>query len=668
MSLQVNMEHHVVLDGFPANIAPAKREMFKKLLEKKIAAEVGHVNYAVKLLTDDKDFVSGAFIDCRSVQEADNFVAKLHKYKFTKGDVFDVNRWSDFSAAMDIPDAYEAPEEEELIEIDMTNPFMLDAAARPQLILKAGEGYDVSWYHLNPQTNKLDMIRTPTSSHNEASTTKSWSEMDRRAKRLQPAVPQPLPLWSPQGTYLITQHPGTVRLWGGKSMQATVELPAAELHYISMSPSEKYLIIFGREFNFWDVQNARIIRSIPGVCGPTYKYNADDTMVACIHPGKGALMVYEASTMKLMTQELPPKHTMQEDGLCSFAWSPTNPNMFAHVVSGDDSIGFRVTIEKIVDAGDNMVDLSPVARRNYFQTDRIDLLWHPDGTHLAAKILKSKGTTSFGVFRIGQHTASAEALDVKGEPLRFAWQPNGSRFAIIVSHGAHKQNIMFYDVAKMGFKEVGSFPSEGVRIHWAPKGTRCTSINFDKSRLEFYGVQGSGPFASDQKMTAISSVEHPMITHGEWDPTGRYFCSYTSSLEQQMDNSYMLWNVNGLVLVDRVKIPRLSHVSWRPLARSLLASEEVAKIRKTLPQKSLQYNTEYLASQKKNDESSTAKKKSSAANYIKVMDAIERTHQEKEWDAARDKLVRKAPAMRRQLDAITNAKPIMAETMVEADE
>jgi translation initiation factor 3 subunit B len=665
--LQMNLETNIVLDGLP-RVSSEKRAMFEKLLQKKISEVLGHTNYTIKLVDGDDGIVTGAFIDCKDVASADRAAAKLNKLHFTKSDIFLANRWSDFAESASTPDEYAPLDEDDEAGTsvsELTNPMMTDLKARPQLLIKAGEGFDVHWSWLFPTTGRLEPVKLPRE-------LEQWSIMDRRAKRLQPGLPTPLPMWSPLGTYVISQDKGCVKLWGGKGTGLVAEFPAPELRYLQMSPCEKYLVLYGREFTFYDVATSRLVATIPGEAPywPVFKYNSDDSLCATFTKDKGTILIFKAHTMELQVEDVPPRWTIREEGMNAFAWSPTIPEVFSFAVAGDEHTGFRVQIARITllpdqDGLKNMCDIRELARRNYLKTKEIDLLWHPLGTYLAAKITKNNDQTAFGIFRVGPTSASAEALELKGEPIRFAWQPNAPRFSIIMAETkSSKQCIQFYDLMKPGFKEQGNFVSGCQRLFWANRGTRCVAINFTTSRLEFYGVQGCGPFPSEQKMTLVASVEHPMVTHAEWDPTGRFLCSYVSSLTQQMDNAYMIWNVNGQKVFEQ-KIPRLSHATWRPLAQSLLDAADLAQIRKEMPARSARYKEETLAQQKKADDAVSLKKKAALEKYRKVMDAIHAHIDRNDYELKRRELIERSPSWKKQQENLRKEAPITEEKEVE---
>ena len=62
--------------------------------------------------------------------------------------------------------------------------------------------------------------------------------------------------WSPRGTYLIAIKPGKVLFLGGKDMIPIITIPQANADAVSMSPCEKYVLIYAPKsasaFTVWD--------------------------------------------------------------------------------------------------------------------------------------------------------------------------------------------------------------------------------------------------------------------------------------------------------------------------------------------------------------------------------------------------------------------------------
>ena len=168
--------------------------------------------------------------------------------------------------------------------------------------------------------------------------------------------------------------------------------------------------------------------------------------------------------------------------------------------------------------------------------------------------------------------------------------------------------------------------------------------NFERSAIEFFGVSGALTERSPHpQFTMIANGQHHMVTGAQWDPTGRFFVTVTSSLEQQMDNGIRVWNVNGILILQE-KMTRLSHVAWRPLARTVLSSEEVAKIRQELPETSRRYVAEALEEQQKTESATTKRKTELEGKYKKTMDAIQAHSVEHEWAVTRLEEIARAPA------------------------
>ena len=83
------------------------------------------------------------------------------------------------------------------------------------------------------------------------------------------------------------------------------------------------------------------------------------------------------------------------------------------------------------------------------------MVWHPDGTYLAVKVTrhtKSKKTlyNNIELFRVKDEGIPVEMLDIKDAVMALAWEPRGSKFAMIHAENpsASKVNVSFYDMMK----------------------------------------------------------------------------------------------------------------------------------------------------------------------------------------------------------------------------
>jgi translation initiation factor 3 subunit B len=60
-------------------------------------------------------------------------------------------------------------------------------------------------------------------------------------------------------------------------------------------------------------------------------------------------------------------------------------------------------------------------------------------------------------------------------------------------------------------------------------------------------LNGQLLFFNADDMEVLGEDEHFMCTDIEWDPTGRYVCTYVSAFRQPMENGYVIWNFAGKV-------------------------------------------------------------------------------------------------------------------------
>ncbi len=76
--------------------------------------------------------------------------------------------------------------------------------------------------------------------------------------------------------------------------------------------------------------------------------------------------------------------------------------------------------------------------------------WHPSGDFLCVKVdkLKKKTTyTDFELFRLREKDIPTEQIEIKENIIAFAWEPEGTKFAII--HGdMPKPDVSFYGMEK----------------------------------------------------------------------------------------------------------------------------------------------------------------------------------------------------------------------------
>jgi translation initiation factor 3 subunit B len=239
------------------------------------------------------------------------------------------------------------------------------------------------------------------------------------------------------------------------------------------------------------------------------------------------------------------------------------------------------------------------------------MVWHNDGDYLAVKVTrhtKSKKTlyNNIELFRLNEPGVPVEMLDTKDAVMALAWEPRGSRFAMIHAENpsSTKVNVSFYDmmkkqetivVGKTGDKkgqqqktilkvaELNLLETlEGKQcnfLFWSPAGQTILLASLGDSAsgtLEFYDV--------DTK--SIVMKEHYRANQVLWDPAGRTVTTCVSQpvegghFKFAMDNGYIVWSFQGKQLYQQ-SFETFYQFLWRP-RENLLSKSQIGKVRKSL--------------------------------------------------------------------------------------
>ena len=240
------------------------------------------------------------------------------------------------------------------------------------------------------------------------------------------------------------------------------------------------------------------------------------------------------------------------------------------------------------------------------------MVFSPTGDYLAVKVTrhtKSKKTfyNNIELFRLTADTGvPVEMLDMKDAVMALAWEPQGSRFAMIHADNpnASKVKVSFYDMMKKptstdiaaSKKSGGAKKPAGARIpelnhvetlegkqcnflFWSPAGTNIIMASLGDSAsgaLEFYDV--------DNKTLVIK--EHYRANQVLWDPAGRAVATCVTqpieggNFKFAMDNGYVLWSFQGKQLYQQ-SFETFYQFLWRPRP-SLLSKSQIKKVRQNL--------------------------------------------------------------------------------------
>jgi translation initiation factor 3 subunit B len=160
------------------------------------------------------------------------------------------------------------------------------------------------------------------------------------------------------------------------------------------------------------------------------------------------IKVYEAPSFGLVGGA-----SIKAAGAASFSWAPKGAPLLAWWCPERENKGTSVDVV-------SLPSKEVVRHRTLFNIDKVALVWHPDGTHLAVVATKAvrrrKGkdgkevpsTANAGVtvevLRLGEKGVPVETLDLKDRVRHVSFEGNGTRLAIVTGDGPSDYTISFY--------------------------------------------------------------------------------------------------------------------------------------------------------------------------------------------------------------------------------
>lgn len=183
---------------------------------------------------------------------------------------------------------------------------------------------------------------------------------------------------------------------------------------------------------------------------------------------------------------------------------------------------------------------------------------------------------------------------------------------------------------------------------WSPRGTFIVLAGLKNlnGALEFYNVT---------ELESLTTDEHFMATHVEWEPTGRQVATYVSAWSHQFENGYNLWTFQGK-LARRVVKEKFYSLSWRPRPPSKLTAEQEAQVVANLDK--------YIDSQESSDkargrdaDAAAKAKRDAERSEWEAFAAAARAHYKAEKE--------KRKALRRGFDSDDESQYVVVEKVVE---
>lgn len=272
-----------------------------------------------------------------------------------------------------------------------------------------------------------------------------------------------------------------------------------------------------------------------------------------------------------------------------FSWSPTD-NIIAFWVSEDKDVPARVILMDIPTRAE-------IRSKNLFNVADCKIHWQKSGDYLCVKVdryskirkdktdVKYSGLCyNFEIFHMREKEIPVDSLEIKEIIHAFAWEPIGSKFAII--HGDISNTCISFFAVNTGqapslLKKLEKKPFN--HLFWCPSGQFIVLANL--------GVTGGAlEFLDTYDFTIMNVCDHYQMSGIEWDPTGRYVVTGVSSLKCKIDCGYYIWSFQGKIL-RRVTKEGFAQFSWRPRPPSLLSSTQQKEIQKNLKKYSAQFES-----------------------------------------------------------------------------
>lgn len=265
---------------------------------------------------------------------------------------------------------------------------------------------------------------------------------------------------------------------------------------------------------------------------PIFRWSHDDKYFARI--GNDVLSVYETPSFGLID-----KKSIKIAGIRDFSWSPTD-NIISYWVAEDKDVPARVILLEIP----NRLE---IGSKNIFNVADCKMHWQKSGNYLCVKVdryskaRKEKNETkysgmycNFEIFHMREKQIPVDSIESK-EPIQaFAWEPIGSKFAIIQGESPNI-SVSFYGV------NAGQTPTLLKKLEkracnhlfWSPNGQFIVLAGLGSTG-------GSLEFVDTNEFLVMNTSDHFQMSDVEWDPTGRYVVTAVSYWKTKVDTGNFL--------------------------------------------------------------------------------------------------------------------------------
>ncbi|GAA5841347.1 hypothetical protein JCM9279_000622 [Rhodotorula babjevae] len=689
----------VILDGAPL-VGQDKVDRLLKAVLKAVTKEAGLSLSPdqVEMPLDESNTTKGfMFVSLHSPTEAQQFQRALHGHAFDKRHTFTVVPFTDVDSYANLDEEYRAPDKEDWAPREHFRAWLADPAGRDQLILYSGDDLSVQWA---AKQGVADV----------AHQRNKWTDLFTQ--------------WSPQGTYLTTIHLQGVALWGGASFDRINRFAHPEVKLVDFSSYERYLVTWsprpieatgspmspftdddaGNNVAVWDVVTGALVRTFPMVGAaadpasdaskrivwPMFKWSPDEKYAARVTPGQ-QISVYETPSLTMLG-----KKSIKIEGVVDFEWAPLNDqerealeaerNGSAAPGSSHRENKLAFWMPEVMNQPARVSLMSLPSRaiirsKNLFNVHDCKLHWQSNGDYLCVKVDRhtKTGKTKYcnlELFRLREKEVPVQVIEIKDAVVAFAWEPAGSRFALITSNDPNLGNPLpgqmpktalsfyAYDQRKGDFLSLKTFSENKScnNLFWSPKGRNVLAATLgsnSKFDLEWYDLDLDKPegAAAQSEHNAADAIrclvtrEPYGTTDIEWDPSGRYVATYGSSWMGSMEPGFAIWDFKGEP-IQEAKVDRFKQLLWRPRPPTLLSREQQRKVRKNL--------REYARAFDEQDELEQANENSELVER--------RTRLLDEWNAWRRECVEAMERRRKEMGRAVKSSLVKAAEAQEEDE
>ncbi|CAB3224414.1 unnamed protein product [Arctia plantaginis] len=595
-------ENVIVVDGCP-QVGPERLEKLQSVINK-IFSKFGKIVNEYYPTQENGVTTGYIFLEYSNPQNAAEAVKATNNCKLDKQHTFLVNLFTDFKKYSDIPKEWEPPAPQPFKVQSDLQWYLMDPDAYDQFLIGIGTGVALQvWQNTLPEPMLLQ--ERP-----------NWTET--------------YAAWSPLGTYLATFHWRGVALWAGPKFSQFQKFFHPEARFIAFSPCENYIVTFSptgdrgedKKLIIWDIRTGQEKRSFPPpdeyVTWPVFRWSKDDKYFARL--GADMLSVYETPSFGLLD-----KKSIKIPGIRDFSWSPTD-NILAYWVAEDKDVPARVTLLELPNR-------TEIRSKNLFSVADCKIHWQKSGDYLCVKVdryskvkkdkneIKYSGMYyNFEIFHMREKEIPVDSVEIK-EPIQaFAWEPVGSKFAIIHGDTAN-MCISFYQV------NTGQAPTllrkferqTFNHLFWSPSGQFIVVANL--------GLTGGAlEFLDTNDFTIMNVSDHYQMSGIEWDPTGRFVVTGVSSLKSKIDTGYYIWSFQGKI-IRRVMKENFAQFNWRPRPPTLLSEKQQKDIKKNLKKYYSQFESKDRMRSSKASKELVAKRTEQMKKYIEY-----RELKQQEWN------------------------------------